>query len=163
MGLSERLAELRRQAADVVDPNPAVIPGGRQFTLAAVDVGWRIASTERHYANDEFQPEPRGGIVVEVIRRRLDDVETGEVYEQTRYRCLNTSRWTVTSPWELLDAGEVDRAMLAGVDRRGCEVAALWCVRAAIYRPRGSQTDRLKDDELLHDAWRLAHAWAGRR
>lgn len=128
----------------------------REIPLEHVAPGWPLVSTRRKMF-DEFTP--LRGTCVE-IAPGWTDLDSGELVP-ARYRILMSFR--VEHPWDWLDADEIDTGQLYGVDRGAAEVGALWCMRAAVHRPRGSKSDRLYEVERVHDAWRLAAAWAGIR
>lgn len=122
---------------------------GRAFALEAVDIGWKIYSTKRHYAGtDPDLPDPLGGTVVERLHYDEIDPDTGEIRARTVYRTLAT--WRPSDPWAWLDADEIDITQLAGVDRNACYAGMRWLIRRISLKRRGMPTS----DEI--DALRYA-------
>ncbi len=144
---------LAEWARDVVGPAPAPIGGAREFALAAVGPGWYLHTPGRHFVGEELEEPGQAGVCVEVVRRRHDDLETGEVIEATSFRCLAT--WRVSRPWAVVDASEVDTHQLAGIDRRAAAVAVRWLVRPVA---EGKGLLNAKERDSVVDAWRLAVA-----
>jgi hypothetical protein len=153
----------RHPAARAVGVNEPAIPGSRLFTVETVGPGWMLWSRTRHVNTDEFAPDPLGGICTEVLHDTVDDPETGERYQRTRYRCL---AWWRPEPFQhpTLDTDEIDLGQLAGVDRRACGIAARWLVRPLVIGGTARRSARLaaqltaREIEALHDAFRLAMA-----
>ncbi|HEY2300801.1 MAG TPA: hypothetical protein VGH66_02860 [Acidimicrobiales bacterium] len=123
--------------------------------LEAVRPGWKLYSKTRFY-DDGLQPV--GGTLVNILPAGVDG-DTGEMYP-ARYRCLNT--WH-PAHWPTLTADEIDTDQLAGLDRRAAEAGTLFLLKPLFVGRRVARLHGLKDVEAIHDAWRLAAAWAGIR
>jgi hypothetical protein len=139
------------RARDVVAPAPPPVAGARSFMLSAVGPGWVLYTPDHHWAGEDLEYPGQAGTVVEVLRQRHDDQETGEIVEITRYRCLAT--WRPSRPWSTVDAGDVDTHQLAGVDRRAAAVAIRWLVRPVAS---GKGLLSASEQRAVVDAWRLA-------
>jgi hypothetical protein len=129
----------------------------RDFALEQVGVGWPVYSTRRFV--DPMADKRLGGLVVEILGGGTDR-DTGETWP-TRYRCLPT--WRTASPWHVLDADEIDLDQLSGINRGACAAAAILLLRPFAISTSGRRRPALRghdDVERIHDAWRLAAAWA---
>jgi hypothetical protein len=130
----------------------------REFALEHVGPGWEVYSTKRFMAGaDPDMPLPMGGTVVQVLPP-FTELDTGEM-TGARYRCLPPWR---RDTWHILTAEEVDLDLLAGVNRNACSAGAVRLLRPLFERKRAGLRGR-DDVERIHDADRLAHAWAGNR
>ncbi len=150
MSLAGRLEQLRSQ----LPPDPPAIPGTRAFSLADVGPGWKIFSVSRFVAGDPDYPEPLGGLCLEVLHVSSADPETGEILEQTAYRCLATWR-PAPFQYPTLAAGEIDLGQLAGSSRHSIELAVRWLCRP-VAGGRGWLSGR--ESQAITDAWRLVAA-----
>lgn len=121
---------------------------GRQLTLGAVGIGWRVYSATRHHADDGL---PIGGTVTDVYEDQVADPETGEVAEHLRFRVLD---WR--NRWQTIDDDEVDFAALEPLTRSSCYSAADRLVDL-IHLARRNRRGFWDVDEIarLHAAHRL--------
>jgi hypothetical protein len=133
----------------------------RDFALEHVGPGWELYSAKRFQAGgDPELHDPLGGIVVDVAHDHRVDPETGEIVDQARYRCLP---WRRSDSWVILSADEVDLTKLVGVNRGACNAGAIRLLQPLFVGRKRAGLRGLDDVEAIHDAWRLAAAWAGIR
>lgn len=150
---SERFASAMDRARSSVPVNPDPVPGARGFMLSAVGPGWHLFTTGRHWQGEDMDQPGEAGTVIEVLHDAGVDVETGEKWERTRYRCLACWR---PRPWSWLNASDVDVTRLPGVDVGSAAAAVRWLVRPVGQNPDHGLSRKERDRVI--DAWRLVVA-----